>query len=204
MGNTALVSAGTGRYGAPMPSLAYPDPTLAAGGVVLRPWRDDDLEPAFRATQDPSIPRFTHVPEGQPLAQLRVFVHGLDAARARGEELGFVIADASTDELLGSASLLRIDWDAARAEVGYWLAPWGRGRGAATTATALLAGWALAALPLHRIELRIDADNPASLAVAERAGFVREGTLRSFEERKGRRPDVVMWSLLATDLPLGG
>ncbi len=179
--------------------LAFPDPPLVAGGVVLRPWRDEDLEPAYRATQDPLIPRFTHVPPGQTLAQLRVFIHGLDHARAHGEELAFVIADAATDELLGTASLLRLDWIAARAEIGYWLAPWGRGRGAATTATTLLADWALTSLPLHRIELRIDADNTGSLAVADRAGFVREGTLRAFEERGGRRPDVVVWSRLATD-----
>jgi RimJ/RimL family protein N-acetyltransferase len=37
--------------------------------------------------------------------------------------------------------------------------------------------------------------------VAERRGFTREGVLRSFEERKGRRYDVVVFSLLLGDLP---
>lgn len=183
-----------------MSPLAFPDPPLTAGGIVLRPWREDDLEPAFAATQDPLIPQFTHVPPGQTLAQLRVFVHGLDTARAAGEELAFVVADADSDELLGTASLLRIGWDAGRAEIGYWLAPWARGRGAATLATQLISQWALQALPLRRIELRIDARNDGSLAVAERAGFVREGTLRAYEEVNGTVRDMVSWSLLASDL----
>lgn len=182
-----------------MSPLSYPDPHLAAGAIRLRPWRDADLEPAWDATQDPAILAFTHVPEGQTLAELRVFVHGLEQARARGEELGFVIADAATDALLGSASLLRIDWEHARAEVGYWVAPPARGRGVAATAARLLADWALAELPLKRIELRIDAANAASLGVARRAGFVDEGTLRSFEAREGKRSDVSMWSRLPGD-----
>jgi RimJ/RimL family protein N-acetyltransferase len=128
-----------------------------------------------------------------------VFVHGLPKAAADGEQLTFVIADAQTDDLLGTIAVLRPSWEDARAEIGYWLAPWGRGRGAATTATRLLAHWALDALPIQRIELRIDADNAGSQAVAKRSGFTREGTLRSFEERKGSRVDVTVWSLLATD-----
>ncbi len=207
-----------------MPPLQYPDPPLAGGGIVLRPWADADLRPAWEATQDPAILAFTHVPDGQTLAELRVFVHGLDQAAARGEELGFVIAEAgaggggaggsasdagsgspnggrgsASGKLLGSASLLRIDWDDARAEVGYWVAPQARGRGAAPAAARLIADWALAALPLERIELRIDADNTASLSVARAAGFTEEGTLRSYESRKGKRPDVVVWSRLASD-----
>lgn len=73
------------------------------------------------ATQDPSIIRFTHVPEGQTLAQLRVFVHGLARAAADGDSLAFVIADAATDELLGTIAILRPSWEDRRAEVGYWL-----------------------------------------------------------------------------------
>lgn len=187
------------RYGAAMPSLTHPEPPLAGDGVVLRPWCDADLPRGYEATQDPSIVRFTHVPESQTLAQLRVFVHGLPRAAADGEQLPFVIADARTDDLLGTIAVLRPSWEDARAELGYWLAPWGRGRGAATIATRLLAHWALDALPLQRLELRIDADNPGSQAVALRAGFTQEGTLRSFEERKGKRVDVTVWSLLATD-----
>jgi hypothetical protein len=48
-----------------------------------------------------------------------------------------------------------------------------RGRGAASRAVALLAGWAFGPLRLDRVELRIDKHNLASLAVAARTGFDR-------------------------------
>jgi RimJ/RimL family protein N-acetyltransferase len=50
-----------------------------------------------------------------------------------------------------------------------------------------------------RIELVTDPDNVASQRVAEKAGFVREGILRAYHEHRGRRVDVVMFSLLPTD-----
>jgi len=96
--------------------------------------------------------------------------------------------------------LLGFDWDERRCEIGYWLAPWARGRGAATRAVALLAPWALRELGLARVALHTTPDNEPSQRVAERAGFTREGVLRSYEERDGRRLDVLLFSLLPADL----
>jgi RimJ/RimL family protein N-acetyltransferase len=64
----------------------------------------------------------------------------------------------------------------------------------------LLAPWALRELRLARVALHTTPDNKASQRVAERAGFTREGVLRSFEEHDGRRVDVVVFSLLPADL----
>ena len=53
---------------------------------------------------------------------------------------------------------------------------------------------------MKRIELWIEPSNVASLTVAERAGFTREGLLRSFMEIGGERRDMLMYSLLPGDL----
>jgi RimJ/RimL family protein N-acetyltransferase len=184
-----------------MTELRFPDPPLADDSIRLRPWSEADVDAAFRATQDALIPRFTRVPENQTEDGLRRFVTGQEPAREAGEALPLAIADAETDELLGSISLLRFEWPERRGEVGYWLAPWARGRGVATRAVRLLSRWALIELGLARLALHADIDNEASQRVAERCGFTREGVLRSFEERKGRRYDLVVFSLLPGDLP---
>jgi RimJ/RimL family protein N-acetyltransferase len=183
-----------------MPELRYPDPPLADDVVRLRPWSDADVDAAHAATQDPLIPRFTRIPEQQTKAQLRAFIADRDARRIAGEVLACVIADPRSDALLGSVALMRFDWDEHRAEIGYWLAPQARGRGVATRAVALLARWALRELGLARLAITTDVDNLPSQAVAERCGFTREGVLRAFQERNGRRFDVVMYSLLPEDL----
>jgi RimJ/RimL family protein N-acetyltransferase len=98
-------------------------------------------------------------------------------------------------------SVLVYDIDAgqARAAVGYWLAPHARGRGIATRAVRLLARWALDDLGLARLQITCGPDNLASQRVAERAGFTREGVLRSHYPFKGSRRDTVVFSLLPGD-----
>ena len=62
-------------------------------------------------------------------------------------------------------------------EIGYWVTAEARGRGIATRAVHLLAGWARDELGLTRIEILPHKDNPASRRVAEKAGFTDTGEL---------------------------
>jgi len=181
-------------------TLRYPDPPLQDGVVRLRPWAAHDIAPATAATRDPSIPRYTRVPEHQTEEGLREFIALRAVAREAGEALTFVVADAGSDAFLGTVALLRFDWEQRRGEIGYWLASWARGRGVMTRAVALLSRWALADLGLARLALHTYVENAVSQAVAVRCGFRREGVLRSYEERKGRRYDVVVFSLVPGDL----
>lgn len=85
----------------------------------------------------------------------------------------------------------------------YWLAPAARGQGLAARALDALSR-ALFADGLHRLELGARANNPASIAVAERAGYLREGVERQrlrYVDEHGRaeRFDVVRLARLATD-----
>lgn len=196
--HTGLLSYPPGETGAHRVPL--PDPPLEDDRVRLRPWTDTDVEPANRATQDPLIHRFTGVPESPTLEQTRAFFDAQPALREAGAELTLAIADAADDSFLGTISLLRFEWEARRAEIGYWVAPWARGRGAATRAVLLLSRWALRELGLVRLALHTHPENLASQQVAERAGFTREGTLRSFDTRGDQPRDIVVFSLVPDDL----
>ena len=164
---------------------------LTDGVIVLRDWRDDDVEAAVRATHDPEIPRWTRVPEDNTPENVRAFL-----ADSIAEER-LIIADAETDELLGATGVMRVDEESRRAEIGYWVAAEHRGRGVASRAVELLAAWALGERGLRRVELHIDPRNAASLRVAEKAGFQFEGVLRGYEEIKGVVHDVAMHARLA-------
>jgi ribosomal-protein-alanine N-acetyltransferase len=91
-----------------------------------------------------------------------------------------------------------LDRDLANLEVGYWTTASARGRGLTTRALTLLSTWALCKAGAKRVQLRADVRNTASLRVAEKAGFTREGTLRAsgFNAREGRRIDYAVFSLL--------
>ncbi|MCW2966976.1 MAG: N-acetyltransferase [Solirubrobacteraceae bacterium] len=165
---------------------------LTDGVVALRHWREDDVEACVRGTNDPEVVRWTRVPENNTAAMAREHLFAEDE-----HEMRLAVADAATDELLGAVSLLRVDAENRRAELGYWVAAEHRGRGVAVRAVALMAAWAFAERGLARLELHIDLENAASRRVAEKAGFAFEGVLRGYEEIKGRRVDVAMHARLA-------
>lgn len=182
-----------------MHELRRPSPALADDLIRLRAWAEADLRPAMAAKRDPDVLRFTRVPERETEDDHRAFVARQESERRAGETLSFVVADAASDAFLGTISLLRFDWASSRGEIGYWLAPSARGRGVAVRAVRLLAPWAFTELGLARIDLLAAIDNDASQRVAERSGFVREGVLRSYEEHRGERRDLVIFSLLPSD-----
>jgi len=93
--------------------------------------------------------------------------------------------------------------EAETGELAYVVAPEARGRGLAPRALRALGDWAFTELGMQRLQLRIEPGNEVSHAVALRAGYEREGTLRSAFVVRGRRADVVMYSRLPTDRAVG-
>ena len=63
----------------------------------------------------------------------------------------------------------------------------------------LVAQWGFDQLGLARVELLTHPANHAAIAVAERAGFAREGLLRAYREKHGTRQDRVVFSLLSSE-----
>ena len=55
-----------------------------------------------------------------------------------------------------------------------------------------------------RVFLTIESENAASAAVARRAGFTYEGTLRALGVWQGQRKDIDMFAVLPDDWALGG
>jgi RimJ/RimL family protein N-acetyltransferase len=173
------------------------DEPLTDGVVTVRHWHEDDVPAIVAACRDPEIPRWTSVPEHYDEAMSRAFMADLRPAMAGGERCSFGVIENGA--VAGAIGFPRLSWEDERAEVGYWVAPHARGRGVATRAVDLVCAWGFEVCGFHRIELVAATGNPASQAVAERAGFTREGVLRDYMVNKGRFFDMVMFSRLAGD-----
>lgn len=183
-----------------MSGLPAPAGPLADGVVALRAWRTSDVPAIAAACADPEIQRFTTVPADYSEADAREYVASREPQRRAGAALGLAIVDATDDRLLlGSIALLRISILDRRGEIGYWLAPEARGRGAATRAVTLLSGWTFATLGFERLEIIPFLGNGPSERVAERAGYDREAVLRSYYMSKDGLRDVAVYSLLASE-----
>ena len=119
-----------------------PEPPLTDGIVILRLPRDADAPAIAAACGDPEIARWIPVPVPYGLEDARAFLAAAGAGWASGREPTFVIADATSRELVGAIAVHRHPDEPGKAAVGYWLAPQARGRGLATRAVRLIVRWA--------------------------------------------------------------
>ena len=181
-------------------AIEFPAGGVDDGVVRLRLRSDADVPAIVAACQDPEISRWTRVPENYDVAAAAEWAAASERVRASGDGLHLLIADAQTDDLLGSIGVQHIDREERRCELGYWLAREARGRGGMTRAIRLLSAWAVENLPVDRVEILVQKENAPSRRTAERAGYTLEGILRSHTIINGERRDMCSYSLLRGEL----
>lgn len=97
------------------------------------------------------------------------------AARfAQREDLPLTLWLKSEGRFVGGSGLHRIDWSGPCMEIGYWIRTSLSGQGFMTEAVIGITAFAFKHLNAQRIEIRCDARNTRSAAVAERAGYALE------------------------------
>jgi len=85
--------------------------------------------------------------------------------------------------------------------MGITLLPEARGQGVGTEAQRQLARYLFAHTLVMRVEADTEAENIAEQRALEKAGFTREGVLRSVAYRDGQWRDGVRYSILRGELP---
>lgn len=101
--------------------------------------------------------------------------------------------------LLAGLICINVDEENRTGWFSYWMAKHARGQGITARAAATVADWALSSHGLERLELGHRANNPASGAIAVKAGFVHEGTEREKFLINGKRIDVLTYGRLLSD-----
>jgi RimJ/RimL family protein N-acetyltransferase len=165
----------------------------------LEPFGEQHLDALRRLLddRDPDLLRFTRIPEPTPPDFAETWLAMYEEARKDGTREAFA-ALADDGELLGLGLVPTLDRTAREAEIGYIVAAEHRGRGVASAILREVTAWAFAQ-GIERAELFIDVRNPASERVAQRAGYIRERTLRSVHHKGDLRIDVTVWSRLPSD-----
>ncbi len=129
-----------------------------------------DAEWITQACQDTEVQRWTLVPRPYKHENALGFINN-----TINESHLWVIEQQETNEPVGVISIHTIDLDTGDADVGYWIAPWGRRRGAAVHALCLVEQFALTIPSIKFLSAHIAETNDASRATASRAGFTNMG-----------------------------
>ena len=143
---------------------------------------------------DPYVPLIGTLPAHASQEEARAYIDRQLGRLAEGIGLSFAIAEAATDRAVGGIGLWLQGLIHGRATVGYSVIPSARGRGLASAALTALTSYGWSIPGLHRIELYIEPWNTGSTKTAERAGYEREGLLRSHQEIGGHRRDMLVYA----------
>lgn len=178
---------------------AFPDVSLSTPRLTLRPLEVGDVAAVVEAGSDPVTQQWLPLPTPYTEAHARHWISDL-APEAVATGRGLVRAIDVEGRFAGSIDFKRTEWIAGVTEIGYLASPWARSQGFVTEAVRTMSVWALTELALERVELRIATGNAASLRVAEKAGFRREGVARAAGYVHAGRVDLVIFSLVRSDV----
>lgn len=156
--------------------LNFPDQFETERLIIRAPRPGDgrDCNDAIRESINelrPWMPWAQEIPDPQVTE-----AHYRDAAARflRREELPLTLWRKSDGLFVGGSGLHRIDWSIPRFEIGYWIRTSLSGQGYMTEAVKRITTFTFDTLGAKRIEIRCDARNTRSAAVAERAGYTLE------------------------------
>ena len=117
------------------------------------------------------------------------------------EDLRLSLFRKNDNLYVGQCGLHRIDWEVMRFEIGYWVRTSLEGQGYVSEAVAGVTAFAFDTLGAERIEIRCESVNDRSAAVAYRAGYHLDGTLRNSDATANKRElrDMLVFSMLRAE-----
>lgn len=167
--------------------------------VRLRPIEQEDLPRFVRWFSDPEVRRHLALYLPPSLAQEEHWFRRLQEQMARNEVVVLAI-ETPEGVHIGNIGLHQINWKDRNAELGIVIGEkeyWGQGYG--TDATRTLLQFAFGEMNLHRVQLRVDADNARAIRCYQKCGFREEGRLRDAVFREGTYHDQLIMSILRAD-----
>jgi ribosomal-protein-alanine N-acetyltransferase len=173
-------------------------PELHTPRLVLRKIIQEDAPEIFFLRSNEAVLRFLGKEPMQTLKEASDFIRNISNDMQAGQSIMWGIAlNEHPSQLIGNICFWNIQRNNFRAEIGYVLHPLYWKKGYMKEAIRAVIAFGFSVMGLHSIEARIDAQNLASAASLEAAGFSQEGYLKEEFYFRGKFLDTIIYSRLA-------
>jgi RimJ/RimL family protein N-acetyltransferase len=166
--------------------------------LILRPFRDSDLEPFLAYRSDPEVARYQGWDMPYTAEKAAEFIAEMKNSPPRppGEWYQLAIELKANQRMIGDCAFCILAEDQRQAEIGYTLSRDYQGSGYGAEAVRRLLGYLFDELQLHRVRANTDAENTASARLLERVGMRREAHHIQSLWFKGRWSSEYWYALL--------
>ncbi len=168
--------------------------------LILRPFKASDFEQVHEYASDPPVTQFQHWGPNSEEAT-REFLGRAQAwaneSNPQNFEFAIVVRDGT--RVIGGCGVQARRAAFREYEIGWTLNRQFWRRGIGTEAARALVGFAFEKLDAHRLYALIDPENLASVMLAAKLGFRREGHQKSDSLIRGEWRDSLVYALLASD-----
>ncbi|WP_020660662.1 GNAT family N-acetyltransferase [Amycolatopsis benzoatilytica] len=175
-----------------------PDYPINTERLVLRPFKDDDLDALNSFQSRADVARYLYWgprSRAESAAALAKRIHSSTLSE-EGQLLAVAVELAETGQLIGDLNLEYLSAEHRCGEIGFVFHPDHHGKGLAREAARELLRLGFEDLGLHRVIGRCDGRNTASATLMERLGMRQEAHLRENEIVKGVWTDELVYAML--------
>lgn len=198
-----LLASGDGRSPASEENL---DLEPSDGTILLRRWSAEsskDLAALRSAATDPYIVQIEYMPSPFTERAALDWIARKDARWTTDQGFDFAIVHIESGDTIGGISVNRRHIPGL-AEIGSWIIPEWRGKKMVSRANRLMSEWTLTGpTGVERLEAMVEPEVIAPQKVWEGLGFTKEGLLRSYIAVGERRGDVIIYSMLRSEVVPG-
>jgi [ribosomal protein S5]-alanine N-acetyltransferase len=165
---------------------------ITTPGSVLRDWTVSDAGPLVKHANNPRIAASMRdaFPSPYTPEDAKRFIK---LATSDGPDL-FLAIDIGGEAIGGIGIHLKSDVRCRSAEIGYWLSESFWGRGIVSDAVSSLLPVAFGRYDIVRLQAGIFSNNPASMRVLEKCGFIREAVHKKAIWKNGHLLDEVVYA----------
>lgn len=168
--------------------------------VRLRGLEPDDWETFFTWNKDSDTARmFDHAWFPTSASRARHWAEETATRSVADDSFFFAIEELEGGTLVGSIDTKDCDRHVGTFSYGIGTIPERRRRGYASEAVLLVARYYFQELRYQKMNAQVHDDNPASIALHERLGFTREGTLRRMAYTGGKYHDMAHFGMTAEE-----
>ncbi len=168
--------------------------------IRLRGIEKADISKYYEWINDPEVIDGLSVFLPMSLKDEEQWLENISQREQAEKPLSIEMRERKNWRLIGNCGFFNIEWVNRVAEFGIMIGDksvWNKGYGTETVRLLLQHGFET--LNFNRIYLRVYSTNPRAIRSYEKAGFVREGTLRQAVYRHGRYADIHIMSILRSE-----